>query len=125
MRPCFMAAAMRYAALALFAAILLGASYTYSSLHFAFSEGERVGVVQKMSKRGWVCKTNEGELAMSNVVGQPAQMFNFTVPDAAVATQVEQLAGAKVALKYEEHKGVPSSCFGDTSYYVVGVRKID
>ena len=116
---------MRYAALALIAAILLGAGYTYSSLHFAFSEGERVGVIQKISKRGWLCKTNEGELAMSNVIGQPAQMFDFTIPDAAVAAKVDALAGAKVALKYEEHKGIPSSCFGDTPYYVVGVRKVD
>ncbi len=115
---------MRYAALALFAVLLLGAGYTYSSLHFAFSEGERIGIIQKISRRGWVCKTNEGELAMTNVIGQPAQMFNFTIPDPAVSAQVDALAGAKVALKYEEHKGIPSSCFGDTPYYVVGVRKL-
>jgi len=105
--------------------ILGPALYTYGTLHYSYSEGDRVGFVQKVSKRGWLCKTNEGELAMANVLGQQAQIFTFTVPDDAVVGQIEALAGHKVALRYEEHRGIPSSCFGDTTYFVIGVKKAD
>ncbi len=99
--------------------------YTEATLHYAYSSGERVGFVQKLSQKGWVCKTNEGELSLVNLPGQPAETFLFTVPDDAVSKQIEDLAGHRVELRYEEHRGVPSSCFGDTQYYVVGVKKVD
>jgi hypothetical protein len=101
------------------------ALYGVFTLNFAYSKGERVGFVQKLSKRGWVCKTNEGELAMVNMVGQQAEIFYFTVPDDAVAKQIESNAGHRVELQYEEHRGIPSSCFGDTAYFVVGVKKTE
>jgi hypothetical protein len=99
--------------------------YTFATLTYVYSEGERVGFVQKISKRGWFCKTNEGDLAMVNLPGQPAQMFSFTVRDDKVITEIEALAGHRVALKYEEHRGIPSSCFGETGYYVVSVQKAE
>ncbi len=99
--------------------------YTYSALKFSFSKGERIGFVQKVSEKGWVCKTNEGDLAMVNIAGQPAQMFSFTVKEHKVVDEINALAGHKVALIYEEHKGLPSHCFGDTDYFVVGVRKAE
>src|SRR6267154_301888 len=73
--------------------------YTLGTLNFAYSRGERVGFVQKLSKRGWLCKTNEGDLAMVNIAGQPAQMFSFTVPDDKVAAQIEAYAGHRVELE--------------------------
>jgi hypothetical protein len=91
----------------------------------AYSSGERVGFVQKMSKRGWLCHTNEGELAMVNLPGQPATVFDFTVPGDDVSKQIDALAGDKIVLTYEEHRGIPSSCFGDTGYFVTAVRKAD
>jgi hypothetical protein len=106
-------------------AILGTVLYTEVTLHYAYSQGERVGFVQKVSKRGWICKTNEGELAMVNIAGQPAQIFSFTVPDEKVVQDIESFAGHRVLLQYEEHRGLPSSCFGDTSYFVIGVRKTD
>jgi hypothetical protein len=114
-------------AFALLVVLGLGGSglYTYGTLHFSYSEGERVGFVQKVSKKGWLCKTDEGELAMANVVGQQAQIFAFTVRDDVVVGQIEALAGHKVAIKYEEHRGIPSSCFGDTEYFVTSVKKAD
>src|SRR5271165_6844388 len=78
--------------------ILGGGLYAYATLHYVYSSGERVGFVQKLSKKGWLCKTNEGELAMVNMAGQQAQMFFFTVPDDAVAKQIEALAGHRVVL---------------------------
>ena len=97
--------------------------YTLFTINYSYSKGERVGFVQKLSKRGWVCKTNEGELAMVNIAGQQAQMFYFTVPSDEVAKQIESYAGHRVELQYEEHRGIPSSCFGDTQYFIVGVKE--
>jgi hypothetical protein len=102
--------------------VLGTALYAYATLHFVYSSGERVGFVQKISKKGWVCKTNEGELAMVNVAGQPAEIFAFTVPDDGVVKQLEALAGHRVAIKYEEHVGIPTRCFGETPYFVVSVK---
>ena len=99
--------------------------YTVATLNFAYSKGERVGFVQKISKKGWVCKTNEGELAMVNMSGQSAEKFYFTVRDDALVQKIESFAGHRVALQYEEHKGIPSSCFGDTEYFVVGATKTE
>lgn len=99
--------------------------YTFAALNYSYSKGERVGFVQKLSKRGWICKTEEGDLAMVNMAGQQAQMFSFTVRDDQVAKQIEDLSGHRVVIEYEEHKGIPSTCFGDTTYFVTSVRKTD
>jgi hypothetical protein len=99
--------------------------YTEVALHFSYSSGERVGFVQKLSKKGWVCKTNEGELAQVNMAGQPATIFTFTVPDDKVSAEIDAYGGHRVELHYEEHRGVPSSCFGETQYFVTSVRKTE
>ncbi len=99
--------------------------YTLGALNYAYSNGERIGFVQKLSSRGWICKTSEGELSMVNMPGQPAEKFTFTVRDDKLVKQIDELAGHKVALTYAEHRGVPLSCFGDTQYFIVGVRKAE
>ena len=104
------------------ATVLVG--YTWITLHYAYSSGERSGYVQKISNKGWICKTWEGELAMTTVPGTAPQIFQFTVRDDATAHRIEQLAGQRVALAYQQHKGVPASCFGETEYFVTGVRPI-
>src|SRR5580693_10654961 len=106
--------------------VVVGSSlYTLFALKFSYSTGERVGFVQKLSKKGWMCKTNEGELAMVNMAGQQAEKFFFTVRDDAVAQKIESFAGHRVSLKYEEHRGIPSTCFGDTQYFVTDASKTD
>jgi hypothetical protein len=106
--------------------VILGfVAYTEITLHLTFAEGERVGFVQKLAKRGWACKTYEGDLAMVNVTGQQAEIWKFTVPDQATADLIQSFEGHRVSLKYEEHQGVPMSCFGDSQYFVVGARKVD
>jgi hypothetical protein len=104
--------------------VLLFAGYTWLALHYSYSWGERSGYVQKISKKGWLCKTWEGELAMTTVPGTAPQIFPFSVRDDAVAHQVEQSAGRRVALSYQQHKGIPSSCFGETEYFITGVRSV-
>ena len=101
--------------LGLWAAIALG---------FTYSEGERVGYVQKISEKGWLCKSWEGELAMANIPGAMPEIFKFSARDEEVARNINALSGKQVALRYEQHKGVPTSCFGETEYYVDGVRPL-
>jgi lysophospholipid acyltransferase (LPLAT)-like uncharacterized protein len=102
---------------------LLGlAAFTYLTLHWSYAEGERAGYVQKLSRRGFICKTWEGEMAMVTMPGTVAEKFLFTVPNDAVAAKVNAAVGKRMALHYEQHKWLPSSCFGDTEYFVTAVR---
>jgi hypothetical protein len=98
--------------------LALFAAYTLLALRWSYSEGERVGVLQKLSHKGWVCKTYEGELALYVVSGVAPQIWNFTVRDQKVAKQLNTVLGERVRLHYNEHRGLPSSCFGDTPYFV-------
>jgi hypothetical protein len=98
--------------------------YTWAALHYTYSSGERAGYIQKISRKGWFCKTWEGELAMTTVPGTAPQIFQFSVRNDATARKIEQAAGQRVAVTYEQHKGVPSYCFGETEYFITGVRPI-
>lgn len=98
--------------------------YTWGSLTWIYSDGERVGYVQKLSHKGWLCKTWEGELVLVTVPGTQAEKFYFTVRDPAVIPKINALSGERVRLQYEEHKGVPSSCFGETSHFVNGIEEV-
>ena len=100
-------------------ALLLAAGlYLYAVLSWSYSSGERAGWIQKFSRKGWVCKTWEGELAMVSLPGAMPEKFYFTVRDDALATRIEQSVGQRVRLHYEQHRGVPGTCFGDTQYWV-------
>ena len=72
------------------AAVLLLAGYTWVTLHWSYSSGERAGYVQKLSKKGWICKTWEGEMALVSMPGTVSEKFAFTVPDDAVAQQINE-----------------------------------
>ena len=94
------------------------------TLGFSFSEGERVGYLQKFSRNGWLCKTWEGELAMSNIPGAMPELFQFSVRDDDVAAQLRLNQGKRVAISYDQHRGVPTNCFGETEYFATGVRSV-
>jgi hypothetical protein len=98
-----------------------------SALTYKYSSGQRVGYVQKFSKKGWICKTWEGELAMVNLPGALAQIFTFTVRSDSVAQAISDAMAkgqVRVELQYDQHVGVPTTCFGDTEYFVKGVRVV-
>jgi hypothetical protein len=105
--------------------ILVFVLYTWSALTWTYSKGERAGYVQKFSKKGWICKTWEGELAIVSIPGTMSEKFPFTVRDDAVAARVNQTMGKRVALTYKQHKGIPTSCFGETEYFVVDVKGVE
>ncbi len=99
--------------------------YAWAALHISYSEGDRAGYVQKFSRKGWICKTWEGELAMVNMPGSMPEIFAFTVRDDAVAARLNETLGQRVVISYEEHRGIPSRCFGETGYFVTGVRALE
>jgi hypothetical protein len=98
------------------------AGYSWLTLHWSYAMGERAGFVQKLSKKGWLCKTWEGEMAMVTMPGTISEKFYFTVPDEAVAAKINASLGKRVALHYEQHKWIPSACFGETEYFVTGMQ---
>lgn len=111
--------------IALVVAVALAvAGYFWLVFSWSYSTGERAGWVQKMSKKGWICKTWEGELTMISMPGAVPEKFWFTVRDDAVADRINRVMGKRVALHYEEKVGLPTSCFGDTRYFVTRVTEV-
>jgi hypothetical protein len=106
-------------------AVLGLVGFTWITLHWSYSEGERAGYVQKLSKRGFLCKTWEGEMAMVTMPGTVAEKFQFTVPTEAIAARLNASVGKRMALHYQQHKWIPTSCFGDTEYFVTDVRVVE
>lgn len=100
------------------------ALYVWITLRYDYSEGERAGYIQKFSRKGWLCKTWEGELAMVNLPGALPEVFPFSVRDEAVAQRINASMGQRVTLHYEQHVGVPTTCFGETDYFVTEVRAV-
>jgi hypothetical protein len=101
------------------------AAWSWLALSWSYADGERAGVLQKFSHKGWICKTDEGELALYIVAGVAPQIWNFTVRDPGVVAQMNSLVGRHVQLHYTEHKGLPSTCYGDTRYFVDKVTLVD
>ena len=91
-------------------------------LSWSYSDGERAGVLQKFSRKGWFCKTYEGELAMYIVGGVAPQIWDFSVRDVAAVEQLHKAVGREVRLHYSEHRGLPTNCFGETDHFVEKVE---
>jgi hypothetical protein len=102
-------------------AVGLVALYSYAMMNWSYSVGDRTGWIQKFSRKGWICKTWEGEMAMVSMPATVPEKFTFTVWDPKVVEQIEASMGRRVTLKYEQKKGLPTSCFGDTEYWIIGV----
>ena len=112
---------MKRLALFLVALVALTGLWFWAALSWSYSTGERAGWVQKLSHKGWLCKTWEGELALVSLPGGAVEKFYFTVRDEAVAQQIMKAMGRRVSLHYEEKVGLPTTCFGETRHYVTKV----
>ena len=102
-------------------ALLLFVGWVWLTLHWAYSDGERAGYLQKFSSKGWVCKTWEGELLLSSMSGAIPERFAFSVRDEALARQISGAAGKRVVISYAQYRNVPTDCFGETEYYAKGI----
>ena len=103
---------------------LLFAAYVAIALSWSYSTGERAGYLQKLSSKGWICKTWEGEQSLVSLPGATPEKFLFTVRSAKVVAQLNAAMGKRVTLNYEQHKGLPTSCFGETEYFVTGMKEV-
>jgi len=104
---------------------LAAAGYVLVVVYWSYSSGERAGWVQKLSSKGWLCKTWEGEMAMVSMPGTTTEKFIFTVWDDETAEQINKVMGKRVSLHYEEKVGIPTRCFGETRYYVTKVNVVE
>ncbi|MFA7404781.1 MAG: hypothetical protein WC007_12355 [Pelobacteraceae bacterium] len=107
------------------AVIVLCAGYVMVVLNWSYSKGERVGYVQKFSEKGWLCKTWEGELQMLPVPGAMPEKFLFSVRDKTLISKINSSMGKKMALSYEQHKGIPTTCFGESEYFAVDAKSLE
>jgi hypothetical protein len=105
--------------------VVLAAAWIWLMMSWSYSSGERAGWVQKFSRKGWICKTWEGELALVTMPGTAQEKFLFTVRADDVAAKINAVMGKRVSLRYEEKVGLPGSCFGDTRYWVNGAREVE
>ena len=105
--------------------LLIPLLWTWFTLSWAYSEGERAGVLQKFSKKGWLCKTYEGELALYVVGGVAPQIWHFSTRDAELAKALSQTVGEQIRLNYTEHRGVATNCFAETPYFAQSFQRID
>jgi len=104
---------------------LVFGAWSWITLNYSYAKGERAGYVQKLSKKGWLCKTWEGELAMANLPGTMHEIFRFSVRNDSMAKLLDRNVGKRVSISYEQHRGVPTSCFAETQYYITNVRLIE
>ncbi len=105
--------------------VVLCAGYVLIVLNWSYSKGERIGYVQKFSEKGWLCKTWEGELQMLPIPGALPEKFTFSVRDKAVISKINSSMGKKVSLFYEQHKGIPTTCFGESEYFAVNAKPLE
>lgn len=107
------------------APIVVFALWATITLHYTYSRGQRAGYLLKVSKKGWLCKTWEGELQLIAIPGTAPEKFAFTTRSDSVAELLNKYNGNHVVVDYDQHKGVPTSCFGETQYFVGGVRPVN
>ena len=109
---------MKWLWLTLTLLLFLGVAYLLIAFNYSYSDGSRAGYIQKFSKKGWICKTYEGELAMTTVPGLAPVLWQFTVRDEKVAAQITEVMGKRLVFHYKEQRYLPTTCFGETSYFV-------
>ena len=120
-----MAKLKKFTLIALGTVVLVFVLWTFVAMAFSYSNGDRVGYVQKISNKGWIFKTWEGELAMVNMPGAMSEKFLFSVRDDAVAKSIQDTMGKRVRISYEEHVGLPVSWFAETRYFVTAVEIVE
>ena len=117
--------AIKIALLLIVFAVVLCAGYMMIAFNWSYSRGERIGYVQKFSEKGWLCKTWEGELQMLPVPGAIPEKFLFSVRDKAIISKINSSLGKRVSIYYEQHKGIPTNCFGESEYFAVDARVLE
>lgn len=108
--------------------LLVAAVIYYFICGMTYSEGTRSGILTKVSKKGLLFKTFEGELIVGGINDGdgailPAKVFSFSILDKKVYDLLEAEQGSKVVVHYNQ---VLKNFFwqGETDYFVNSVKKV-
>ena len=106
--------------------VLVVTTFFYFKYFYTYSKGYRAGLLQKISEKGMLFKTYEGEMVLSSVesnsnVAIASEKFIFSVSDDAIAKTMEQIQGNRVVVHYMEKNGI-LPWRGDSRYIVDSVR---
>ncbi len=107
-----------------FILLLLAGVIFWWKYYYTYSDGYRSGLLQKLSHKGNVMKTYEGELVMSSVsstsnVALASEKFYFSIANDSLAKALMNLEGKRVRLHYEQKNGkLPWR--GESEYIVDG-----
>lgn len=102
--------------------ILIGGLMVYWNYYNVFSDGERKGVLVKITKKGNVFKTYEGEMWLSCRQLVNPEKFLFSIEDKALADTLGNLQDQCIQVKYTQfRKSLPWR--GDSEYIITGFTK--
>jgi len=107
--------------------LIIGVKGCTSIGALTYSEGERTGVITKLSSKGMMVKTWEGELNMGGYeTGGKAAVWAFSVDDPKVVEKIHsiQRSGVRCTLKYRQ-QFMKQSWRGATEYFIVDVIPLD
>lgn len=88
------------------ALLLILTVFVYFRYYFVYSEGTRVGILYKFSRKGTIFKTYEGEMMLPGIrnksrdASMSSNTFNFSVSDEALAKKLMQSQGMEIELEY-------------------------
>ncbi len=90
--------------------LLAGGVFFWWKFYYTYSDGYRAGILQKLSHKGNVFKTYEGELIMSSItstlnVPVASEKFYFSVANDSLARAMMNFEGKTMRLHYEQKKG--------------------
>ena len=116
----------KFAFVSLLSIILVVSLWIYWKYSFTYSEGYRAGLLQKISYKGNIFKTYEGEMILSSIqsntnVAIASEKFFFSVTDKAVANDLEKVQGQSVIVHYVEKNGT-RPWKGESTYFVDSLK---
>ena len=105
--------------------IIFGRAIFYWKYYYTYSDGFRSGMLQKLSHKGNLMKTYEGELVLSSIsstnnVALASEKFYFSIAIDSLAKRMMNYEGRKVRVHYEQKNGT-LSWRGDSEYIVDAV----
>lgn len=100
---------------------------SFVPVYFTYSDGVKTGTLTKITEKGFIFKTYEGQLNLGGMVsdgdgGMVANVFNFSVKDKTLFEQLSQSQDKRVKLKYNQYVNVPINV-GDSNYIITEVME--
>ena len=115
----------KYVFLTMFFLLIISSAFVYWKYYYTYSDGFRSGMLQKLSHKGNLMKTYEGELVLSSIsstnnIALASEKFYFSIEIDSLAKRMMDYEGKKVRVHYKQKKGT-LSWPGDSEYIVDAV----